>query len=145
RQVLLLVDNTSSHTATETNNPTKVQDNTMKIDDSAKEIKEIQHKEEHEEGHEKGHEEGCKKEHEKLTIRKAIDYISNTWEEVREKATRIIPEMNEPEESELDDEPEDEIPEVNNAAILVSDFSPETNLVAQELESNINEYIYMTK
>ncbi|CAG8805073.1 4005_t:CDS:2 [Gigaspora margarita] len=54
-------------------------------------------------------------------------------------------ETNEPEESKSDDEPEDEIPEVNDAAILVSDFSPETNLVAQELESNINEYIHMTK
>ncbi|CAG8728610.1 34849_t:CDS:2, partial [Gigaspora margarita] len=84
----------------------------------------------------------------KLTIRKAIDFISDAWEEVSEvtirncwKATRIMPEMNEPEESESDDK----IPEVNDATILVSDFSSETNLVAQELESNINKYIDMTK
>ncbi|CAG8805074.1 4006_t:CDS:2 [Gigaspora margarita] len=41
RQVLLLVDNASSHTALETNNPTEVQDDTVEIDDSAEEIEEL--------------------------------------------------------------------------------------------------------
>ncbi|CAG8706446.1 35933_t:CDS:2 [Gigaspora margarita] len=41
RQALLLVDNASSYMAPETNNPTKVQDDTIKIDDFAEEIEEI--------------------------------------------------------------------------------------------------------
>ncbi|CAG8823051.1 27717_t:CDS:1, partial [Gigaspora margarita] len=48
--------------------------------------------------------------------------IRNCW-----KATRIMPETNKLEESESDDELEDKIPKVNDATILVSDFSPETN------------------
>ncbi|CAG8827479.1 20041_t:CDS:1, partial [Gigaspora rosea] len=61
----------------------------------------------------------------KLTIREAIDFISDAWDEVSEttirncwKTTRIMPETNEPEESESDDEPEYETPEINNAAML---------------------------
>ncbi|CAG8672808.1 20648_t:CDS:2, partial [Gigaspora rosea] len=61
----------------------------------------------------------------KLTIRKAIDFISDAWNEVSEttirncwKTTRIMPETNELEESESDDEPEYETPEINNAAML---------------------------
>ncbi|CAG8513830.1 16203_t:CDS:2 [Dentiscutata erythropus] len=54
-----------------------------------------------------------------------------------------MPETYELEESESDDEPEYEIPEINNATMLVSDLLYETNLAAQELESNINEYIDM--
>ncbi|CAG8646493.1 4180_t:CDS:1, partial [Scutellospora calospora] len=44
RQVLLLVNNASSHTALETSNPTEVQDNTEESaleDSSAEETKEI--------------------------------------------------------------------------------------------------------
>ncbi|CAG8822848.1 39902_t:CDS:2, partial [Gigaspora margarita] len=41
KQVLLLVDNASSHTAPKTNNPTKIQNDTVEIDNSAKEIEEI--------------------------------------------------------------------------------------------------------
>ncbi|CAG8775060.1 5434_t:CDS:2, partial [Gigaspora rosea] len=59
------------------------------------------------------------------------------------KATRIIPKMNKLEESKSDDKPEYEVPEINNASILVSNLLHETNLAAQELERNINEYIYM--
>ncbi|CAG8766239.1 10039_t:CDS:2 [Gigaspora margarita] len=159
--------------APETNNPTEVQDDTMEIDDSAKKIKEIceqlqgslqgrvqgraQGRAQEREGHKEGHEKELiqlilanQDEFQtsfalqiKLTIRKAINFISDAWEEVSEvtirncwKTIRIIPETNKPKESESDDEPKDKISEVNDATILVSDFSSETNLVAQELENN---------
>ncbi|CAG8755996.1 13010_t:CDS:2, partial [Gigaspora rosea] len=195
RQVLLLVDNASSHTAPETSNPTEVQDDTEESaleDSSAKEIEEIReqprerrisdklyltnvtvhfllplttaHLQPMDAGIIKSFKSKYKniycryllnqfeknKEQRKLTIRKAIDFISDAWEEVSEttirncwKTTRIMSEMNEPEESESDDEPEYEIPEVNDVAMLACDLSHETNPAAQELESNINEYIYM--
>ncbi|CAG8791954.1 16462_t:CDS:2, partial [Gigaspora rosea] len=61
----------------------------------------------------------------KLTIREAIDFISDAWDEVSEttirncwKTTRIMPETNEPEESESDDKPKYETPEINNVAML---------------------------
>ncbi|CAG8712037.1 1835_t:CDS:2, partial [Cetraspora pellucida] len=55
----------------------------------------------------------------KLTLKKAIDFIAEAWEESG---------------SEND---------INNAAILVNDLLVKNNLEAQELINNIEEYTYM--
>ncbi|CAG8833422.1 31002_t:CDS:2 [Gigaspora margarita] len=117
RPVLLLVDNASSHMAPETNNLTKVQDDTMEIDDSAEEIEEI---------------------YEQPQGKVSKVSIKNCW-----KATKIIPETNEPKESESDDEPEDEIPEVNDATILpivTENILTDDGIIEAVLDEFCNDY-----
>ncbi|CAG8711773.1 11054_t:CDS:1, partial [Scutellospora calospora] len=56
---------------------------------------------------------------------------------------RIMLKMSEPEECELEDKPKYKTIEINDTIILVSDLSPKTNLIVQELRSNIDEFIYI--
>ncbi|CAG8531246.1 8996_t:CDS:2 [Cetraspora pellucida] len=46
-------------------------------------------------------------------------------------------------EGEFEEEPQEETTEINEAAMVVGDLSPATNLAVQELEDNIKEYIHM--
>ncbi|CAG8684232.1 5388_t:CDS:1, partial [Cetraspora pellucida] len=51
--------------------------------------------------------------------------------------------MSKLEEYKLEDESEHETIKINDTITLVSDLSSETNLIAQKLRSNVNEFIYM--
>ncbi|CAG8825244.1 19046_t:CDS:2, partial [Racocetra persica] len=65
----------------------------------------------------------------KLSLKKAIDFISDAWEDM---------------EGELEKEPQEETTEINNAATIVDDLSAAaTNPMTQKLKDNIEEYIYM--
>ncbi|CAG8642568.1 9742_t:CDS:2, partial [Cetraspora pellucida] len=47
------------------------------------------------------------------------------------------------EENEVEEEPQEETPEINDVAMIIGDLSPETNPATQELEDNIEEYLHM--
>ncbi|CAG8701861.1 10241_t:CDS:2, partial [Scutellospora calospora] len=82
----------------------------------------------------------------KLTLREAINFISDAWDE---RATRIMPEASEPNEYREEDEQEesmlenDVISEVDDVDMLVEDLSVENYSEVQELKSNIEEYAYL--
>ncbi|CAG8534449.1 11760_t:CDS:2, partial [Cetraspora pellucida] len=54
-----------------------------------------------------------------------------------------MPETSEPEENELDNELQDKITNVDDAAMLLEDLSAENNPVIQELSDSIKEYLQM--
>ncbi|CAG8759144.1 21799_t:CDS:2, partial [Gigaspora rosea] len=130
RKVLLFVDNAPFHILQGEKSEDEVQDNPEPEEagrprgrprEGCKEVHKEVHEEEHREEHEKEHEEECKeglmkerKErhrkdlNKKLILQEAIDFISDAWEDVSDatirncwKATRIMPEINEPEGGEL--------------------------------------------
>ncbi|CAG8786634.1 34484_t:CDS:1, partial [Racocetra persica] len=86
----------------------------------------------------------------KLSLKKAIDFISDAWEDVSEttirncwRTTKIMAEVSEM-EGELEKEPQEETTKINDAATIVDDLSAAaTNPMTQELKDNIEEYIYM--
>ncbi|CAG8836789.1 20378_t:CDS:1, partial [Racocetra persica] len=86
----------------------------------------------------------------KLSLKEAIYFISNAWDEVSEttikncwRATKIMPGISESEENESDNEFQDKTTDVDDATMLLEDLSAETNPTVQELMDNIEEYIQM--
>ncbi|CAG8536947.1 11591_t:CDS:2, partial [Cetraspora pellucida] len=77
-----------------------------------------------------------------------IYFISDSWDEVSEtiikncwRATKIMSEISESEENELNNEFQDEITDVDDATMLLKDLSAETNPTVQELTDNFEKYI----
>ncbi|CAG8589096.1 22864_t:CDS:1, partial [Racocetra persica] len=82
--------------------------------------------------------------------KKAIDFISDAWEDVSEttisncwRTTKIMAKVSEMKD-ELEEEPQEKTTEINDAATIVDDLSAATtNPTTQKLKDNIEEYIYM--